>query len=148
VVLPPELRDNSESISTARGQGGSMIVNTPLLEMTTRDAGILNFSYGTGNTGSIFIEADLINLLNTVIGSFTFGSMGDAGDIRVEADSIALKNGGAIISQNGDIKQDGNNSQGNAGNIQIITTDSFSATGSFFGTDNNGQGKYNGGDIY
>jgi filamentous hemagglutinin family protein len=142
VGLPPELRQNPDKVSTGRGQGGSIIVDTPLLEMTTRDTGILNFSYGRGNTGSISITANSINLDNTVIGAFVLGGIGNAGDIKIKANDITLENRGGIISQ---IL---NNGKGNAGNIKVITTDSFSATGSYIGADNSGQGEGNGGNIY
>ncbi|NJS16828.1 MAG: hypothetical protein HC787_08150 [Nostocaceae cyanobacterium CSU_2_110] len=71
VGLPPGLRDDPEQASTAVGQGGSLVINSQLLEVRDREAGVVTLTDGTGDAGSLFIDVETLNVSNATIGTFT-----------------------------------------------------------------------------
>jgi filamentous hemagglutinin family protein len=147
VGTAPNRRNNPEDSSNATGNGGSIIINTNLLEISDQ-ARITANSFSQGNGGDIMINTNNITMNGGAIAALVWGGIGDAGDVTVNnQDSIMLNEGSNIQSQVindgtgdvGDIKINtgsfainekfsfvlaDNVSAGNAGNITINARDS------------------------
>ncbi|MGD1920421.1 MAG: filamentous hemagglutinin N-terminal domain-containing protein, partial [Pleurocapsa sp.] len=136
---------NPQLESTAQGNAGSIIVRTDLLEVRNR-AALTSKIYGQGNTGNIQVTANEIlldggDLLNQV----REGGRGNAGNITVDTEFLSAGDLSFIISDvdgvgdGGDITinasegfsisgesqlniQIQENANGNAGNIEINTS--------------------------
>ncbi|MGQ4650629.1 two-partner secretion domain-containing protein [Lyngbya aestuarii] len=110
----------------AIGNSGDVLITTGSLSLT-KGAQLDTSLFGQGNAGDIIIDArDTVSLDGTrliprgEIGSVLFaevldGAEGNAGDITINTGSLAVTNGGAIISRT--------RGQGNAGNITIRARD-------------------------
>lgn len=117
------------------GNSGDLSINTPVLRVT--DGGLVNVKNdGPGNAGKLRINADSIFLNNS--GSITAATaLGKNGEITIQVENLQLRNNSAITATAG------GNSQGGditieAKNIQLRNNSDINATA-------NGDG--NGGDI-
>ena len=125
-------------LAGATGQGGALVINTPLLEIMN-GARILAGTEGAGNGGNINVTATDILLdggeatFFTGIEAQTRGD-GNAGDITVNADSLRMVNGAQI---NADTSSPGAGGDINitAHTIDIESSSALSAT-----SDGQGQG--------
>lgn len=115
------------------GDSGNIIINTDSLELV--NGGEINANtFGRGNAGNIFIEAnDSITLDNSslILSLVRNGAIGDAGDIDIQAKSLSLIDGSQVSSSL--FRQEDNSpipgGQGNGGNIKITTTDFVNISG-------------------
>jgi filamentous hemagglutinin family protein len=115
VGTAPNRRENIETPSNAVGDGGAVIINTSLLEISDQ-ARITANSYAQGNSGNLVLNTDNIIINGGAIAGLIFEGTGDAGNITINnTDSIILNEGSNIQSQ---VLKDG---QGNVGDIKIDT---------------------------
>lgn len=131
----------------AFGKGGDINISTRTL--TLSDGGLINDNIsGQGNGGKININAqgavtivgqkdDFISGINSVVST---GAIGNAGNINISAERLALSDGGAISSL-----VDESSFAGNAGNIKIVTGTLKVTNGAAIS--NSTAGKGNAGDI-
>jgi filamentous hemagglutinin family protein len=144
----PNRRDNLDNPSNATGNGGAIIINTNLLEISEQ-ARITADSFSQGSSGDIILNTNNITMNGGAIASLVWEGTGDAGNLTINNQSgIVLNEGSNIQSQviNGGIGDVGditintdtlainekysfiladNQSAGNAGNITINATDSI-----------------------
>ena len=107
----PNLGRNPKPNSTAIGNSGSININTDLLQISDR-AAVVAKTYGQGDTGNITILADNIQLDGgDFLNQVRKGAIGDAGDINLQAKSLSGENLTFIISNT--------EGKGDAGNITI-----------------------------
>ncbi|MGD1700954.1 ShlB/FhaC/HecB family hemolysin secretion/activation protein [Dapis sp. BLCC M229] len=107
----------------ATGKGGNLIVETKSLELRERGQIGVN-TLGQGKGGNLTISATNIELIGVSTDSFgrdtsinaivEFGVVGNAGDIRIDTESLRLWDGAQIGV--------GTFGQGNAGNLTISAT--------------------------
>ena len=140
VGTAPNRRNSSDDPSNATGNGGNIIVNTSLLEISDQ-ARITANSYSRGNGGDIILNTDNITFNGGAIAGLIVGGTGDAANITINnTDTINLNQGSNIQSQ---VLNDG---VGDVGNIAIDTgTLSINERFSFILADNQSAG--NAGDI-
>ncbi len=128
------LFDGSEADTAtfAFGQGGNLTVETPLLSLNNA-SGLLAVSLGNGAAGNITINAASISLntadnvtRNTQVGSLAFAD-GDAGNLTMIGQSLAVTNGSQIVATTF--------GGGDAGQVSINIADSILLDG-----DNEGGG--------
>ncbi|MFB2982216.1 filamentous hemagglutinin N-terminal domain-containing protein, partial [Microseira sp. BLCC-F43] len=112
----------------ATGNGGNIIVETPLLRLA--DGGALRVSnFGRGNAGNIEVRAGEVEAVGATANSFNasgifasnIGQGGDGGDITLDANRVRLLNEGRV--------QTTTSSTGDAGNIVIRATESLEIAG-------------------
>lgn len=111
----PNRRAKSDVPSNATGNGGAVIINTDLLEISDQ-ARITADSFAQGNSGDIILNTNKIEMNGGAIAALIWGGTGDAGNVRINnADDIVLNEGSNIQSQviNG--------GTGNVGDVQIKT---------------------------
>ncbi|MGL5834299.1 MAG: filamentous hemagglutinin N-terminal domain-containing protein [Waterburya sp.] len=107
----PNLGRNSQPNSTAIGNSGSITINTDLLQISDR-AAVMAKTYGEGNTGNISIRANEIQLTGgDFLNQVRKGATGNAGDIDIQASSLSAQNLSFIISNT--------EGKGDAGNITL-----------------------------
>lgn len=104
------LQNSTLSSSTYTGQGGTLELNaTQSLTFSQSFAG--TFSEGTGRAGNIALEVDgileLTGAFPSFLGSQTFAA-GDAGDTRITADQLSVRNGSRIEASTFSTGQGGN----------------------------------------
>jgi len=140
VGTAPLARENTETPSDAVGNGGEVIVNTKLLEISDQ-ARITANSYSLGNSGNITLNTDNILVNGGAIASLVLEGTGDTGNVTVNnTDSIILNEGSNIQAQVL------NNGSGNVGDVTIDTqTLAINERFSFILADNASAG--NGGNI-
>ncbi|MGB3653729.1 MAG: filamentous hemagglutinin N-terminal domain-containing protein [Rivularia sp. (in: cyanobacteria)] len=93
------------------GEAGNITLNTPYLKVSDR-ASVTVRNAGTGNAGTLKVNADLVQLASR--GEFAASSnSGGGGDIFVQADSLQLRRNSFITTNAG--------GEGNGGNINIDT---------------------------
>jgi filamentous hemagglutinin family protein len=143
----PNRRDNPDNPSNATGNGGAIIINTNLLEISDQ-ARITANSFSQGNAGDIILNTNNITMNGGAIAGLVWEGTGDAGNVTINnKDSIVLNEGSNIQSQvieggTGDVGDitintgtfainekfsfilADNQSIGNAGNITINVSDS------------------------
>ncbi|MGF1568497.1 MAG: filamentous hemagglutinin N-terminal domain-containing protein [Nodosilinea sp.] len=102
------------------GTGGLLTVRTGRL--TLQDGANVSARTNFGPGGSILIEAEDIELLGGSIQTQTFGS-GNAGDITLRGQRLLITDGNEITASAGF------RTQGNAGNIDVIASESIEITG-------------------
>ncbi|MEL6462054.1 MAG: filamentous hemagglutinin N-terminal domain-containing protein [Cyanobacteria bacterium J06621_15] len=160
--------------SALTGDAGEIRIKTDSLVLTN-GAAIESLTLGTGKGGNLTIDARNIQLSgknsndmpSQFITSALFETIIDSGEIRINTDSLILKDGALIISSNSgngnggniaidadDIKflEDSNlfastleDSTGNAGNVEIKTDSLILTNGSQINSSTSGQG--NGGNL-
>ncbi|MBD3558827.1 S-layer family protein, partial [Planktothrix sp. FACHB-1355] len=110
--------------SKAAGESGNIIITAGSLSLADK-ALITNSTFGQGNSGSITINVrDNVSLTGdntSIFGSAALGSVGDAGNINIEANSLSLSNGARLATDTF--------GKGNAGNVSINVRDRFSMAG-------------------
>ena len=102
------------------GTGGRLTVTTG--QLTLQDGANISARTNDGPGGSIFIAADDVDLLGGSIQAQTFGR-GDAGDITIRTQRLSISDGNEITATS--ILP----AQGDAGNIDVIASESIDATG-------------------
>lgn len=104
---------------TGRGQAGNIHITTGSFSLSNQ-AQLQSLTFGKGDAGDVIINAhDAISIdgtANTIFRSSIFSSVentgrGQAGNIRISTDSLALTNGANLTTRS--------LGQGNAGNIDI-----------------------------
>ncbi|MCC0178743.1 S-layer family protein [Waterburya agarophytonicola K14] len=112
-------QNNSDEASTAVGNSGSIFINTDLLEVTER-ADINVRIYGTGNAGDVNISANEV-LMNEggITSQVREGGQGNSGSVNINTNLLNASNLSFIIT---DHLGEG---QGNSGDINITATESF-----------------------
>lgn len=111
----PNRRDQPDDPSNATGNGGAVIINTDLLEISDQ-ARITADSFSQGNGGDIILNTNKIEMNGGAIAALVWGGTGDAGDVRINnTNDIVLNEGSNIQSQviNG--------GTGDVGDVQINT---------------------------
>ncbi|MEB3357632.1 MAG: filamentous hemagglutinin N-terminal domain-containing protein [Synechococcales bacterium] len=127
ILLDGSVVDTSDIFG---GDSGEILVNTGSLTLRNGGQLISNTAFaGESNAGDITITAtDAVSIIGQsgILSSVNAGAMGTGGDIRVQARSLSLSEGGQIqtILFRGDP-----GGQGRAGNIEISTVDSVTITG-------------------
>jgi len=108
-------RDSRDDTSNAVGNGGNIIINTSLLEISDQ-ARITANSYDRGNSGNLIFNTDNITINGGAIASLLFEGVGDVGDVIINnTENIVLNEGSNIQSQ---VLRGG---EGNVGDISINT---------------------------
>ncbi|MEX0272359.1 filamentous hemagglutinin N-terminal domain-containing protein [Leptolyngbyaceae cyanobacterium UHCC 1019] len=120
---------NSSEASTlvfapARGRGGNLTITTPSLSLNNRGQ-IIAGTLGSGNTGDILINADLISLDNlSQMGTNVqlpapgqLPATGNAGDFTINTRSLSANNASTIFTSTF--------ARGNAGNLTIAAQESI-----------------------
>ena len=130
----------NEPVNSAIGSGGEINIDTDTFSLTN-GARISTNSVAWGDAGNIDLDATGLVIFSgsgqTAIPAFGGGSVlsgvssqvqfegrGNGGGINIEAGSLELDNGGAILVDNNAV-------EGNAGSIQIMVRDKFSALPGF-----------------
>ncbi len=111
-------------IATAAGgaaSGGALTLRAPVV--TVENATIRSSATDTGNAGALTIEnAQQITVDGGLVAAETLaGGTGRGGDIRLSADRLRVANGGEVSSSTF--------GAGDAGNLQIVATESVLAEG-------------------
>ena len=124
VGLPINRREDASEESSAVGNGGSIFVNTNLLQISNR-ASISAKVYGLGNAGDVNVTAQDISVdAGAILSQIRSGGEGNSGNINLDVDSLSVKDVSFIITDN--------NGAGNAGDININATDSVFVGGEIF----------------
>ena len=133
---------NSSLTSNAIGNGGTINLNTKLLEFENNGK-VSTVTYGRGNAGNINIAAENISLFLGIIESFAReGAIGNSGNIIISAtDTIFLHQLSAIQAQ---VFSD---AEGDVGNININTGSLVLNESSFIQADTKDGVTANAGDI-
>lgn len=96
------------------------------------------------HSGNIRIQTNQLSTTASAIITFTTGA-GDAGDLRVQADTILLSGQGSALPQgafaNGLLAQTAEGSTGRGGNIQITANRLTVTNGAQIGSDTSGRGR-------
>ena len=104
------------------GKGGNLIVNAQHIQLIGGEAGLFARSFSnssTGDAGNLKVETNSLEIKDGAsVSASTFGQ-GKGGNLTVNADTLQLKNDGTITAQS--------TGTGNAGNINIKLKDNFNA---------------------
>ena len=111
----PDRRANRDEPSNASGNGGSIKVNTNLLEISDQ-ARIFANSYDRGNSGNVVLNTNDIIINGGAFGSLIFEGIGDAGDVIVNNTNDVVLNEFSNIQS-----QVLNGGEGDVGAIEINT---------------------------
>jgi filamentous hemagglutinin family protein len=124
----------------AFGKAGNIFITTGKFLMGG-DASLASSSLGNGNAGNIFIQAsDSVSLVNSSVYSDAFkGSVGNSGDINIQANSLSLADGSQLFAST--------YTNGNAGNVLIKVNNAVSLIDSFIASRVEAGGVGNGGNI-
>lgn len=122
-----EIFSQINSTTFGSGTGGNIDLNTNIL--ITRDGGsVSTATIGVGNGGNLDIKAGTIDLLGSVPDVFipssiaaTSGSQGNAGNLKVNATNIFLRDGASISTST--------LASGNAGQLEIYAAESIEISG-------------------
>ncbi|AFZ20256.1 two-partner secretion domain-containing protein [Allocoleopsis franciscana] len=108
----------------ANGQAGNIDIQTGYLSLVDGSR-ISNSTFGTGNAGSIFVQAnDSISLIgdtSAIISGVAWEAQGNGGDIQLAAKSLWLTNGAQLFAATF--------GAGNSGNIAINISDTVNLSG-------------------
>lgn len=108
--------------SQAIGNSGNINIKARSLSVTN-SAQINSTTSGQGNSGSVFVEAELVQATGFGSGIYTYvdnSGVGNGGDITIKTSSLSLSDRAQLFSSTF--------GRGNAGNI-FVQADSISATG-------------------
>ena len=124
------------TFSYSSGSGGDININTKFL--TQSNGNLTTLALSSGNAGSLSLNAETIKLQQgSTLGSVTFGT-GDGGNVLVNAkESIEVV--GQIPSNDTQI-QTSTVSEGNAGNLEINTSELYINDGGSITTSTTNQG--------
>lgn len=115
--------DNSGS-PAGQGKGGDIRIQAESVSLA-ENALLSSETAGQGNAGSISVQAkDTVSVSNSfILSGLRPGAVGNGSDIHIHAKSVSLTDGGVLSASTG------LGTQGNAGNIQIDTSDSVNISG-------------------
>jgi filamentous hemagglutinin family protein len=111
----PNRRAKPDNPSNATGNGGAVIINTDLLEISDQ-ARITANSFSQGNGGDIILNINNIKMNGGAIAALVWNGKGDAGDVRINNTSDIVLNEGSNIQS-----QVINGGTGDVGDVQINT---------------------------
>ena len=111
------------------GNAGNITISSDSLSL--KNSGLLTETFGQGNAGSLFIQAqDSVSVKdNSGIITSVIGGVGKGGDININAGSLSIEDGSQLsssISINNTTQSAG---RGDAGNINIDVTDAVTIAG-------------------
>ncbi len=116
----------------AEGQGGDIRITTNSLSQTD-GAQLVAATFGKGNAGSIFVQANEVVALagkNTIIGSSVLaGGVGNGGNINITAGSLSLTNGAQLQTGVNEASGSLAAGRGNAGDVNINVRDAVTMDG-------------------
>lgn len=106
----------------AIGNGGNIQISAGSLQVSN-GAQLIASTQGEGDAGNVIIQARNQVVFNNgaTFSRVAPGAIGNAGDIRISADSLQIRNGGQL--------QANTESQGNAGNVVIQARDRVELSG-------------------
>ena len=117
-----EIRSGVYSDVSTTGKGGNLTVYSTQIKLV-EGGNLQTRTFGDGDSGNVTVNASNIEFIDTkadfitgVIGTRSFGSFGNSGDITVNTQSISINGGGAITAGNASVS-------GNSGNIVINASD-------------------------
>ncbi|MBD2677115.1 MULTISPECIES: filamentous hemagglutinin N-terminal domain-containing protein [Nostoc] len=120
------------SITDGKENAGNVSIIANRLIINNAFSNISASTFGSGDAGNIDIKVKELRMDNTsfissnALNSQTNGSVGNGGDISIEAERVFLKNGGFIAAQSGG---EGQGKVGRGGNITITASDSIEIDG-------------------
>ena len=124
VVLSDEVRDRNNLPDTPQGLAGSTTINSPFVNVA-QNGEITVRNEGSGNAGTLFINAENINLNDS--GSITAESaFGQGGNIELDTDTLQVDDNSTITAEAGN-QGDGGNITINASNILAKKSSAVSA---------------------
>ena len=143
IIITDKSEISTNLSENATGRGGDIEItargNLSLSEPNYRDVVnpldpaesiIAASTYGRGNSGKVTISAKgsvVVSDNNTIASTIGPTGAGDSGQIKIDASSVTLNNGGKILTT-GDESRTG--AGGSTGNIDIITTGDITIRGS------------------
>jgi filamentous hemagglutinin family protein len=119
ITRPDDIGTGIFSITFGTGNGGSLTLNTPSLQLT-ESAFMSTATFGDGKGGNMTVNSSTIHLIESELFADNLGN-GDAGDITLNAQTLKLQNGGAIAASTF--------GAGLGGTITINVSDSIEAGG-------------------
>lgn len=123
ITRPEDVGNGIFSITFGTGNGGSLTLNTPSLEMTEA-AFISTATFGDGKGGNMTVNSGRVHLVESELFADNLGS-GDAGNVTLNAQTLKLENGAAIAASTF--------GSGIGGTITLTVSDSIEAGGTSFG---------------
>ncbi len=133
---------NVFSVAARSGRGGDIAIeasrrvrisnNNPVREESNFDRGVQSYTIDTGDAGNIRVRAQEIAIVGGFVESNTYGA-GDAGSLRFEGDVIRVLggDGGPSIIESAA----SNFTTGNGGNVEFRATREFQLDGTGFPSD-------------
>ena len=125
VGLSAVKREDPDADSSAIGDGGSIFITTDRLELSERGV-ISTIIFGQGNAGEIKVEANTVEM-NTLgeIASRVRQGQGNSNNVELNVNSLSL-NDAFIVSDVGNFRQDNTRlSTGNGGDVIINARDAI-----------------------
>ncbi|PZV15526.1 MAG: hypothetical protein DCF20_10645, partial [Pseudanabaena sp.] len=112
----------STVLAGAVGNGGNVSIDARSVSVTN-GAALLSDTRGQGNAGNVKITATELVLFDNgyAYSNVNAGSKGNGGNVSINAGSVFVTNGAALLSDT--------RGQGNAGNVKITATDSVLFSG-------------------
>jgi filamentous hemagglutinin family protein len=117
--------------SGATGDAGGVLIQTGSLSMTD-SARLITSTSGTGSAGAVAVEAKgAVSLVDgDIFSNVEPGGVGNAGLIKIEAESLSLINGAQLQTLVRQASDDGKSAgSGNAGDIKIDVRDTVTISG-------------------
>ena len=139
VGLAVTRRDNPNDKSNAIGNGGAIVINTDLLEISNQ-ARITANSFSLGDAGDIIIKTKDFILNGETIGSLIDGGIGNAGNVVIENTNNLVIDSSSNVNRSAILSQVINQGQGNAGDVTIDTGSLILKDASLILADNQGIG--------
>ncbi len=122
---PPESRGSIAAVLLGKGQGGNINVKADYLEINGGEIAVVTAGESMGDTGNLLINAEKISLKNnSFIAAVAVSSIGgNTGDINIQTKDLTLTDGSQISSQVLGI--------GNSGKVNINAKNSINLLGTF-----------------
>lgn len=117
------MQSGSEIIATTFSEGGVGDIRINGTNIALQNAAISNITRGTGNAGSILVNAEEVNLSEQGILNIRNFGQGNVGDIRIDATNVNLVRGSNLHI--------GTYNRGNTGNVVINARESVVVDGEF-----------------
>ena len=108
------------------GNGGD--INIKAGSLSTNFAGLSTSTFGRGNAGSVFLEAnDAISLadITTIFSTVETGAVGNGGDINIKGGSLSITGGTQLVSTPGRASGSLPGGRGNSGDVNIDVRDAM-----------------------
>ncbi|MBO0350563.1 filamentous hemagglutinin N-terminal domain-containing protein [Phormidium pseudopriestleyi FRX01] len=119
ITKPSDIGTGLFALTFSQGRGGNLTVTTPIVNLSN-NAYFSTATFGSGPGGNFTVNARNIHLIESQFLADNFGD-GDASQVRVNAETLRLENGGAIGTST--------LGEGVGGTIDLNISDSFEATG-------------------